>query len=153
MKMLKIWSLAAMLLMTMVACNNKNNGGSNDSGSLDKIQQEWELVSVNGVAVDFKVYISFTDGTFAMYQQLYSLDYKFFDGEYSVSGNTLSGSYFSGEAWKCDYTGGITNGDKTLTLKSKDKNSITCVYEACVIPEDVKAEATSTRSADFVPFL
>lgn len=152
MKMFKIWSLAAMLLMTMVACNNKNSN-ENEGGSLDKIEQEWELVSVNGVAVDFKVYIGFTGGTFAMYQQLYSLDYKFLDGEYSVSGSTLSGSYFSGEAWKCDYTGGITNDGKTLTLKSKEKNPITCVYEACVIPEDVKAEATSTRAADFVPFL
>mgnify|MGYP006388204089 CR=1 FL=1 len=31
MKMLKIWSLAAMLLMTMVACNNKNNDGGDNT--------------------------------------------------------------------------------------------------------------------------
>ena len=47
MKMLKIWSLAAMLLMTMVACNNKNHGGPSDSGSLDKIEQDWEAKNVS----------------------------------------------------------------------------------------------------------
>lgn len=152
MKMLKIWSLAAMLLMTMVACN-KNNGSSDEpAGSLDSIEKEWQLVSVNGVANDFAVYIGFDAGTFSMYQQVYDLNYVFYEGQYTIKGSTVSGSYFNGDSWKCEYTASITADGNTLTLKSKEESPITCIYQACVIPEDIKAEAT-TRSAEYIPFL
>jgi hypothetical protein len=156
MKSLKIWSLAMILLMALVGCSKKgNNPGTTDPvGSFEGIEKEWKLVSVDGVGADFNVYIKFEMGSFAMYQQIYTLEYKFFDGEYKVNGSTLSGSYFDGGEWKTSYTGGITNEGNTLTLKSKEENPITCVYEACTIPEQIKEEAlNSTRSTEVVPFL
>lgn len=152
MKSLKIWSLAVLLLVTMVGCKNKS-GDEQKIGGFDKIEQEWKLVSVNGVDAEFNIYISFSSGMFALYQQAFTVDYKFYDGEYHVSGDTLSGSYFEGGDWKCDYTGGITEDGKTMTLKSKEEHPITCVYEACTIPEEVKEEATGTRAVDAIPFL
>lgn len=154
MKSLKIWSLVAMLALAMTACDKK--GGDQDEpkvGGLENIEQEWKLASVNGAPVDFNVYISFSSGTFALYQQVYTLDYQFYDGEYTVSGNTLFGSYFDGGDWKCDYTGGITEDGKTMTLKSKEDHPVTYVYEACTIPEIVKEEALATRASEFTPFL
>lgn len=142
--------------MAMVGCSEKTGGGSDDpaAGNFDAIEKEWKLVSVNGEANEFSVYISFDQGTFALYQQVYTLDYKFYDGEYEVEGGKLTGEYFEGGAWKCAYTGGVSEDGKTLTLKSDDKNAITCVYEACTIPEEVMEEALSTtRSVDVVPFL
>lgn len=142
--------------MAMVGCSEKTGGGSDDpaAGNFDAIEKEWKLVSVNGEANEFSVYISFDQGTFALYQQVYTLDYKFYDGEYKVEGGKLTGEYFEGGAWKCAYTGGVSEDGKTLTLKSDDKNAITCVYEACTIPEEVMEEALSTtRSVDVVPFL
>lgn len=155
MKSLKILSLVMMLVLALTGCKDKNgNGGGNVAvGGFDNIEQEWKLVSVNGVPNDFHVYISFNDGSFAMYQQVYTLDFLFYDGEYTVSGNTLSGNYFDGSDWKCNYTGGITKDGKTMTLKSAETNPVTFVYEACTIPEDVKAEATATRAIDVVPLL
>lgn len=152
MKMLKIWSLAAMLLMTMVACNKSNDPSNEPSGNLDAIEKEWQLVSVNGVANEFTVYVNFDAGTFSIYQQVYDLSYMFYDGQYSISGSTVSGTYFNGDSWKCDYTASITSDGNTLTLKSKEENAITCIYQACVIPESVKAEAI-TRSAEYIQFL
>ena len=154
MKIFKIWSLAVVLLMTVVACN-ENNGptGGGNTGSFENIENEWKLVSVNGVEADFTVYISFNGGIFSMFQQVYSLDYVFFEGDYTVDGDILSGVYSDGTAWKCDYTGGVSKDGNTLTLVSKETNAITCVYEACVIPDDVREEATATRAAEVERFL
>lgn len=140
--------------MAMVGCG-ETNGPAPADGSLDGIEKEWKLVSVNGTPNEFSVYISFDSGNFAMYQQVYTLDYKFYDGEYKVSGNKLTGEYFDDGAWKCDYTGAVSNEGKTLTLKSDEANSVTCVYEACTIPEQIKEEALAgTRSVDdIIPFL
>ena len=156
MKSLKIWSLVALIALAMTACNKKPGPGGEDPklGGFDKIEQEWKLVSVDGVPADFNVYISFSSGMFALYQQVYSVDFKFYDGEYKVDGDTLSGNYFDGGDWKCTYTGGITEDGKTMTLKSKDEHPVKYVYESCTIPEIVKEEATSsTRSVEEIPFL
>ena len=142
--------------MAMVGCSETTGGGSDDpaAGNFDAIEKEWKLVSVNGEANEFNVYISFDQGTFAMYQQVYTLDYQFYDGEYKVEGGKLTGEYFEGGAWKCAYTGGVSEDGNTLTLKSDETNSITCVYEACTIPENIKDEALAgTRAVEVVPFL
>lgn len=157
MKSLKIWSLAVVLLMAMVGCkpsSGPDGPGNNTNGGFETIENEWKLVSVNGEANKFHVYISFDQGFFTMYQQMYTLDFKLYEGQYTVSGNKLSGEYFDGGAWKSQYTGGVSADGKMLTLKSTDENPITCVYEACTIPEDVINEATTgTRSESVIPFL
>ena len=155
--------------MTMVACGGDKNdegkepgGNTTISGNLGEIEKEWKLVSVNGIANEFHVYISFSEGYFAMYQQVYSREFKFYQGDYEVSGKKLSGEYLFEdedgndvyESWKCSYTGGISDDGNTMTLVSDEKEPITCVYEACTIPEDVKEEAlASTRSVEVIPFL
>lgn len=157
MKSLKIWSLAVVLLMAMVGCKpspGPDGPGNDTNGGFETIENEWKLVSVNGEANKFHVYISFDQGFFTMYQQMYTLDFKLYEGQYTVSGNKLSGEYFDGGAWKSQYTGGVSADGKMLTLKSTDENPITCVYEACTIPEDVINEATTgTRSESVIPFL
>jgi hypothetical protein len=151
MKIFKMLSLAAMVLL-VAACNGKNPDAPT-VGNFDAIENEWKLVSVDGVANDFSVYIKFEAGVFALYQQVYTWDYKFYEGEYSIDGGVLSGTYFDGGDWKTSYTGGVSEDGKTLTLKSKEATPVTYLYEACTIPEEVKEEATATRSADITPFL
>lgn len=153
--MFKLWSIAVVLLMAMVACekpNNGNNGGGNEP-KLTIVEKEWKLVSVNDVEPEFTVYLYLESGIFNMYQQIYTLDYLYFEGDYTISGNTLSGVYIDGTEWKCDYQGSVSADGLTLTLVSKEDNPITCVYEACEIPTDVINEALSTRSMEVVPFL
>jgi hypothetical protein len=155
MKIFKMLSLATLLLLTVVACNNKNHGGSDEPsiGGWENLEQEWKLVSVDGVANDFSVYIKFESGIFALYQQVYTWDYKFFEGEYSVDGGVLNGTYFDGGEWKTPYTGGVSADGKSLTLKSQEETPMTYIYEACTIPDEVYNEATATRSEEVVPFL
>ena len=152
MKIFKMLSLAAVVLFA-VACNNGKNPDAPKVGGFEKIENEWKLVSVDGVANDFSVYIKFESGAFALYQQVYTWDYKFYEGEYSVDGGVLSGSYFDGGDWKTSYTGGVSEDGKFLTLKSKETTPVTYVYEACIIPEEVMNEATRAASVEVVPFL
>ena len=153
MKIFKMLAMAAALFCA-VACGDKP-GKPNDPkvGNFDAIENEWKLVSVDGVANDFSVYISFTDGLFFLYQQVYSWDYVLYEGEYTVEGGVLNGTYFDGGNWKTAYTGGVSEDGKTLTLKSKETTPVTYIYEACSIPEEVLNEATGTRSVEVVPFL
>lgn len=152
--MFKLWSIAVVLLMAMVACEKpNNNGGGVDVPTLTIVEKEWKLVSVNDVEPEFTVYLYLESGIFNMYQQIYTLDYLYFEGDYTIKGDTLSGVYVDGTEWKCDYQGSVSADGLTLTLVSKESNPITCVYEACEIPTDVINEALSTRSMEVVPFL
>lgn len=152
MKIFKMLAMAAVVLFS-VACNNSKTPNGPTVGGFENIEKEWKLVSVDGVANDFSVYIKFEGGIFALYQQVYTWDYQFFEGEYSIDGGVLSGTYFDGGEWKTSYSGGVSDDGKFLTLKSKESTPVTYVYEACTIPEEVYNEATATRSAEFVPFL
>ena len=154
MKIFKMLSLAAAVLFA-VACGEKkdNPNGPVNVGGWDNLEQEWKLVSVDGVANDFSVYIKFESGLFALYQQVYTWDYKFFEGEYSIDGGVLSGTYFEGGDWKTSYTGGVSEDGKYLTLKSKEETPVTYLYEACTIPEEIMNEVTATRAESVVPFL
>ena len=152
MKIFKMLAMAAVVLFS-VACNNSKTPNGPTVGGFENIEKEWRLVSVDGVANDFSVYIKFEGGIFAMYQQVYTWDYLFFEGEYSIDGNVLNGTYFDGSNWKTSYKGGVSADGKTLTLTSQDANPITCIYEACTIPEDIIEEATATRAIEVVPFL
>ena len=146
MRFLKILSLVLLSLVVFTACNkNKNKGGNAVVG-------EWHLITWNEEAPEFDVYISFAeDGSFAIYQQVWSLDYELFDGTYSIDGDTLKGSYADGSKWSTDYK--FAKSDKTLTLITKGSVEIKSVYESCTIPEEIISEATTTRSSEVVPFL
>ena len=151
MKIFKIYAIAVSLLMLMVACgDDKPTQGVTrpqiEGNTLGDIEYDWKLVSVNGVEPEFTVYINFSAGIFNIYQQLYTLDYVLYDGEYSIKGKVVSGTYFDGMPWKSSYVGDLTPDGEVLTLVSNEENPLTCVYEMCEIPEEVITEAT-TRSA------
>ena len=132
MKSLKILSMLAFMLLTLVGCS-KDDGSKSDPQkpgpgqlvTLEGLEKEWQLVSVNGTANEFGVYISFEHGLFSIYQQVYTLDYKYYDGEYTVDGTTISGEYYDAGEWKCTYTGGISEDGNTLTLKSNETTPVT----------------------------
>ena len=147
MKTLKILSLMLLLVVATTACNNKK-GGNKAEGPVG----EWHLISWNEEAPEFDVYISFgADKSFTIYQQVWSLDFECFEGSYSIDGDVISGKYADGSKWACDYNFAVA--EKNLTLKSKESQPVTSVYEKCTIPAEIISEATSTRSSEVVPFL
>ena len=68
------------MLLALVGCKNGDKP-TPSSNNFDGIENEWKLISVNGVENEFSVYIKFEAGNFAMYQQIYTFEYKFYDGE------------------------------------------------------------------------
>jgi hypothetical protein len=158
MKIFKIFSLLAVAVLAMTACSNEddNNDGKNDvpTGNLEKIVNEWRLDSVNGVEAEFTVYLHLKDdSSFDMYQMVYTNQYQFYQGTYTLTKNVLAGSYLGGKTWKCDYKVSISEDEQQMTLVSVEDESITCVYEATTIPESVKSEAVVTRAAGVEPML
>ena len=149
MKSLKIVSWAMLLLVALTGCGDKEKP---KPGEKSVVAGEWSLVQWNDATPDFHVYIDFnSDGTFQMYQQVWSFDYEFFEGMYTLTGDVLTGKYADGTAWACGYRVSIVDGQ--LFMYSQEDTPVTSVYEKCTIPEQIKIEATTTRSADVVPFL
>ena len=160
MKSIKIWSLIAMLCFAFVGCENPDNGdnsGNNSNGgNSDSLVGEWKLVSWCNAAPEFNVYIDFNeDGTFEMYQQVYSLNYELYAGTYTVSKGVLSGKYSDMQAWSDSYTCKVetVSGVKQLQLVSQTDATVVSIYETTTISDDVKAEATETRAAGTERFL
>ena len=146
MKSFKIFSLAMLMLLALVGCGEKEGGKG------VKVAGEWQLVQWNDATPEFKVYIDFNaDGTFEMYQQVWSFDYELYTGKYVVTGDVMTGTYADGSNWACGYKVNVVDGQ--LTMYSQEDQSVTSLYEKCTIPEEIKAEASTTRALEVVPFL
>ena len=152
MKSLKIFSLVMLLVVALTGCKKSNNDGPAGGGDNGALSGEWMLVSWNDAAPEFNVYIDFnSDGTFEMYQQVWSFDYEYFAGDYTITDDIVTGTYADGSNWLCGYK--FDRKGDVLTMYSQEDTSVVSVYERCEIPAEIKEEATATRSADVVPFL
>lgn len=146
MKSFKIFSLAMLMLLALTGCGEKEGGKG------VKVAGEWQLVQWNDATPEFKVYIDFNaDGTFEMYQQVWSFDYELYTGKYVVTGDVMTGTYADGSNWACGYKVNVVDGQ--LTMYSQEDQSVTSLYEKCTIPEEIKDEASTTRAMEVVPFL
>ncbi|MBO7285638.1 MAG: lipocalin family protein [Alistipes sp.] len=155
MKSLKIFSLVMLLAVALTGCKKSNNAdGPNVGGGSDDavLSGEWVLTSWNEAEPEFNVYIAFNeDNTFEMYQQVWSFDYEYFAGNYTITDDIVTGTYTDGSNWHCGYKF-LCEGD-SLTLYSQEDTSVVSLYTRCEIPAEIKEEATTTRSTDVVPFL
>ena len=113
------------------------------------------VTSFDGAATEyFDVYLVFkADGSFEMYQRLYTLNYEYYAGSYNVSGDIVTGNYDDGKNWLTGYKAEVSADGKTLTMYSQEDVSLTTVYTAEAVPVEIKAEAKTTRSADSERFL
>ena len=150
MKSLKIWSLVAMLFFGLTSCETPDNGGTGNGGGnsvVKDIVDEWALVSWSDTDPVFNVYVDFNeDGTFDIYQQVYSLNYEYYGGSYALAGDVLSGEYADGTAWATTYTVSVSEDRSQLTMTSQESVGVTSVYFKESIPEEIKEEAAQTRA-------
>ena len=148
MKSLKIFSLMMLLALAVVGCEKSSVKGSSKAA----LDGEWVLTSWNEAEPEFNVYIDFNeDNTFEIYQQVWSFDYELYTGTYTITGDIVTGVYADGSIWACGYKF-VKDGD-TLTMYSQEDQSVVSVYTKCEIPAEIKAEATTTRAMEVVPFL
>ena len=170
MKLTKIF-LAVIALLT-IACNNGNNGGGETKPSIKwgaegTIVGEWALTSWAGHdEAHPEVYIAFNeDGTFALFQQQYSVVWLRYTGTYTLEGKTLKGAYTDGTPLACDYkvdygttdsvvdgavdgaVDGVVNGEekkeeeKFLKLTSATDSADVSIYGATEIPAEILDES------------
>ncbi|MBR4028874.1 MAG: hypothetical protein IKJ08_04750 [Alistipes sp.] len=147
--MKKYFAVFVVALLSLVGCDDPLNSGND--GPTGNLEGQWHIVEWNGTEPEFDVYLSFNDGSFDIYQQVWTLDYQHFYGAYIIKGSIINGQYVDGVDWACGYKFNVS-GD-TLTLHSQEDNSVTSVYKSCVIPQDVITEATTTRVEGATPFL
>ena len=151
MKNFKILSLAVVLLMSLTGCEDKPQGPTFTPGDVNNIVNEWQISEWDNAPAAFEVFIDFNvDGTFEMYQRFEAV-YECYKGTYELNGNTLTGAYDNGDAWKNSYRAEVSQDGATLRLHSDDERSVMSVYTQQAIPEYVKADAT--RAVAGVPFL
>ena len=149
MKSLKIFSLMMLMLVAITGCSKEKSPVVSGDNA---VVGQWVLTSWNEEAPEFNVYLSFeNDGTFAIYQQVWSLDYECFKGTYQLEGSILTGKYADNSIWASGYK--VETTDNTLVLYSQEDQSVKSVYEKCEIPTEIIEEATTTRAAEAVPFL
>ena len=157
MKLTKIF-LAVIALLT-IACNNGNNGGGETKPSIKwgaegTIVGEWALTSWAGHdEAHPEVYIAFNeDGTFALFQQQYSVVWLRYTGTYTLEGKTLKGAYTDGTPLACDYkvdygtTDDAVDGEekkeeKFLKLTSATDSADVSIYGATEIPAEILDES------------
>lgn len=146
--MKKYFAIFAIALLALVGCKGRNNNGPAGASDIDG---QWHIVQWNGETPEFDVYVEFKDGKFNIYQQVYSLYYEKYDGSFNVNGDIVTGTYTDGSNWACGYKFAVSGNQ--LTMYSQEDISVTSVYEKCQIPQAIIDEATTTRSAEAVPFL
>ena len=157
MKLTKIF-LAVIALLT-IACNNGNNGGGETKPSIKwgaegTIVGEWALTSWAGHdEAHPEVYIAFNeDGTFALFQQQYSVVWLRYTGTYTLEGKTLKGAYTDGTPLACDYKvdygtidvavdGEEKKEEKFLKLTSATDSADVSIYGATEIPAEILDES------------
>lgn len=147
--MKKFFAVFAVIALALMGCEKNPDGSQGGNGSA--IDGQWHITEWNGEAPEFDVYIKFENGAFEIYQQVWSLDYELFKGTYKVSGEIVTGTYEDGSNWASGYKYAVDGN--MLTLYSQEDQSVTSVYEKCEIPAEIITEATTTRSAEIVPFL
>ncbi len=148
-----IYIFTAVLLAAMTVACTKEGAGTDISG-------QWHLVEtgdlIGGQGMDIDVYVSFTSGTFTLYQKVGSeqVRYWYYEGTYSVSGdNVMTGRYSDGTRLGgtrgLGYSVSLSGEELTLTALSSGETS---VYEKAGIPaEVVENSILPVRSGSEVP--
>lgn len=151
----------AILALAIVSCKphpQGGNGGNNtppiEWGAEGTIVGEWELTSWAGHdEAHPEVYIAFNeDGTFALFQQQYSVVWLRYTGTYTLEGKTLKGAYTDGTPLACDYkvdygmknvvvNGEENKGEKFLKLTSATDSADVSIYGATEIPAEILDES------------
>ena len=147
MKLAKIF-LAFVALFAM-SCDNISNGGGTTTPTVNwenegSVVGEWKLTSLNGKE-DAKpqIYLSLnSDGTFEMYQKAFSLEWKRYEGTYSISAdNLLCGVYSDGEEWSANYKVDFAYEPNRIRLTKELDNKEISIYTETTIPNAVIEEA------------
>lgn len=137
MKNFKWFCLAIAALVAMGGCSKSDGVDPAEEAVKSSIIGQWHLVSWSALqAAD--VYISFSEeGTFELYQRVYSPAYVHFNGSYNYSDEKLTGEYSDCIAWGGSYTVTFNTAGTNMTLTSTESPSDISVFEKTSIPDEI----------------
>lgn len=148
MKHFRYYIAAAIIAVTALTSCRKDNPVPDGGSSSGTITGSWHLVSWAGLT-DADIYVSFNeDGSFDLYQRLYSPAYEHLTGSWTLKDNILSGSYDDGLPWRTDYNVRINASGDTLTLAATDNADDKASYNKAEIPEDILSGDLSLKSSE-----
>ncbi|MBO8479076.1 MAG: hypothetical protein IAB80_09360 [Bacteroidetes bacterium] len=131
------------------ACGCTRNGGpEGQDGEAGPVTGQWHLESWGMLTQEqADVYVSFgEDGTFDLYQRVYTPYYEHYDGSYTQQDGCISGTYSDGTAWNAAYTVTVSDDKTRLTLTNTANSDDAAVYRAETIPEEIISGALSLKS-------
>lgn len=133
--------LAATLLMCGCSKSSENdngNGGGSDKGS---VVGQWHLVSWSTLK-SADVYVAFTEeGSFELYQRLYTPGYVHLNGTYSYNRQMLEGLYGDNQPWAGSYRVTFdTNGTRMTLTRVESANDVSVFVKADIPDEIISGE-------------
>lgn len=134
MKNIKLLLIGLIAAFALTSCDDKGN----DEPAKKDIVGEWHMTAWSGAVPNADIYVNFkADGTFDLYQKLYTLDYEHLNGTYTYDKKTglLTGEYQDNTPWIYSYTATATS--TKLTLTSKESPDDISVYTKESIPSSV----------------
>lgn len=137
---------AAAAAVLLSACGKEGPaGGGGESGAGSPLGS-WHMESWTAMtAAD--IYVAFDDdGTFDLYQKLYTPYYEHLDGTWEYSRGVLGGEYSDGEPWRSEYRLSFSNegGNMTMTAVSDAADAARYVKED--IPDSIISGDLSMKS-------
>lgn len=145
--------IITFILLCISACGlygcGEKDGPEDPSGGAGPVTGHWHLESW-GVLTPQQadVYVSFgEDGTFDLYQRVYSPYYVHYDGTYVQDGDQVSGTYSDGTPWNATYSASLSADLSVLTLTSATDASDVSVYGSVEsIPGDIISGTADLKS-------
>lgn len=139
MKRVILYIFAAVSFFVLSGCTEKEKPLN--------IEGEWRLstvetkVTVGSETVD--VYLSFVDdGLFIVYQMVGSGRYRRYSGNWTLTGNRLTGKYSDGKPWGASYDVEVDGDNLVLNCLSSSGTVVeTDTYRRASIPDSVISNA------------
>lgn len=150
MKHLIYYYIAAALIAAsaLTSCIKDNPTPGEEPAQDNTITGTWHLASWTGLT-SADIYVSFNEnGSFDLYQRLYSPIYEHLTGSWSLDGDILSGTYDDGIPWRTDYKVRINASGDMLTLVATDNAEDKATYNKAEIPEEILSGDLSLKSSE-----
>lgn len=148
MKNIRLAFAAIAAALAFVSCSKDGpEGGQDDVWSgKGSVEGTWHLTEWNSLR-SADVYMSFgTDGTFDIWQRLYTTYYEHFDGTWQLSGSDLNGRYSDGTSWAGTYSVAFNADGTGMRLILDGNSSDASIFTRSDIPDGILAGLPGTKS-------
>lgn len=155
MKNIKLLLIGLLATFAFTACGSSSDDDPATPPTVGsgEVKGEWHMIAWSALsAADVWLSIG-EDGTFDLYQRVYTPDYVHLDGTYQLADGTLSGRYSDNVAWGSSYRVSFNGDGSQMTLTSTANGGDVAVYVKAAIPAEIKdgslsASALKSRSAE-----